>query len=117
MVSLLSVNLSSEKKLGCALTKIYGINLATALFICNRVNLPFNFSVHLLTSDKIREIISLIQNFILCEFNLHKEVKSNIKFLIDIKCYKGFRHSLNLPVNGQRTHSNAKTCRRNKKFI
>lgn len=117
MVSLLNVNLALEKKLGRALTKIHGINSKTALFICKKVNLSFDFNVNQLTSDKIREIISFIQSYILCEFNLRKEVKSNIKTLIDIKCYKGIRHSLNLPVNGQRTHSNAKTCRKRKKLI
>jgi len=103
------VNLPSGKRIDIALTYIYGIGLTTSKKILSSVNGDPTKRVHQLTDDewiKIREYID--ENYDI-EGELRSRVAVNIKTMMDMGSYKGLRHRRRLPVNGQRTHTNART--------
>lgn len=109
MARIAGVNLPSGKRIDIALTYIYGIGLTTSKKILSSVNGDPTKRVHQLTDDewiKIREYID--ENYDI-EGELRSRVAVNIKTMMDMGSYKGLRHRRRLPVNGQRTHTNART--------
>ena len=108
MARIAGVNLPNQKRLEIGLTYIYGIGQTTAQKICNAAGVPWDKKVKDLSDtdlERIREEIGRIQ----IEGDLRREMSINIKRLMDLGCYRGFRHRRGLPVRGQRTKTNART--------
>lgn len=94
------------------LKSIYGINTNTSFFICDYLGLNPKSKTSTLTQIELNKISYYIEQNYITKLNLKQQIKSNIRDLMKLKCYRGKRHSLGLPVRGQRTQSNAKTRKR-----
>jgi small subunit ribosomal protein S13 len=108
MARIAGINIPPHKHTEIGLTHIYGIGRTTAQKICTTVGVPFSKKIKDLTDsdlEKIREEIGKIT----IEGDLRREMSINIKRLMDLGCYRGFRHRRGLPVRGQRTKTNART--------
>jgi small subunit ribosomal protein S13 len=103
------VNIPSQKKLGVALTYVYGIGSKFSVDVCNQANVDWNSRVNDLSESEIKSISDVISSSYTVEGDLRREISSNIKRLKDLGTYKGTRHRKNLPARGQRTHTNART--------
>jgi small subunit ribosomal protein S13 len=103
------VDLPKGKRADIALTYIYGIGRATALKILDSTGVDWARGIDDLSSEEINEIRKELEQRYKVEGDLRREVGSSIKRLMDIGCYRGFRHRKGLPVRGQRTHTNART--------
>jgi small subunit ribosomal protein S13 len=103
------VNVPVKKCVPFALTYIYGIGIATANTICHACEIDKSKRVSELQDKDIEKISSFIRQNYSIEGECRKEVAMNIKFLVEMGCYRGVRHRKGLPVRGQRTHTNAKT--------
>jgi len=102
------VNLPN-KSVSVALTYIYGIGHTTARKICDEAAVAREIRVNELGDDELSRVREVIERNHQVEGELRREVAMNIKRLMDLGCYKGLRHRRGLPVNGQRTHTNART--------
>jgi small subunit ribosomal protein S13 len=111
------VDLPREKRVEIALTYIYGIGRATANKILATANVNPDIRVKDLSEDQVSRVRLVIDQSAKVEGELRKEVSLNIKRLMDIGSYRGLRHRRNLPVRGQRTHTNARTRRGKKRAI
>ncbi|MEZ5667001.1 MAG: 30S ribosomal protein S13 [Alphaproteobacteria bacterium] len=109
MARISGVNIPTQKRVHIALRYIYGIGPAKAKEICDKVGLPDERRVHDLTEDEIIRIREVIDTDYTVEGDLRRETAMNIKRLMDLGCYRGLRHRKQLPVRGQRTHTNART--------
>jgi len=117
MVRIRGIDLPNEKKIVFALPKIFGIGLSLAQKICRETKVnPFK-KVKELTSEEIGKIDKFIEAHYKVEGDLRREIKENIKRLIEIQCYRGIRHQKGLPVRGQRTRSNARTRKGPRKTV
>ena len=103
------VDIPNEKRVVIALTYIYGIGSKTAANICTKAGIDPNTRVKSLLEEQGIKLRGIIENEYKVEGELRTELSFNIKRLIDINCYRGRRHRLNLPVHGQRTRTNART--------
>jgi small subunit ribosomal protein S13 len=103
------VNIPTQKRVLIALQYIHGIGPKFAKDICERVGLPLERRVSELTDAEVLQIREAIDRDYMVEGDLRREVAMNIKRLMDLGCYRGLRHRRGLPVNGQRTHTNART--------
>jgi small subunit ribosomal protein S13 len=108
MARISGVNLPARKHLRIALTEIFGIGSTRALKICNAVGIDPATKVMNVSEDLIAKIQSVVNEYVV-EGDLKRKVATDIKRLIDIRCYRGFRHRAGLPVRGQRTRTNART--------
>jgi len=117
MLYLLETQLPENKSIFFALTNIYGINKNIALFICKKLGFSVNLKTKDLTQSQITETLKVINSLNLILNNDLKKLKSlALKNLILIKCYKGLRRKNGLPIRGQRTHTNAKSSKKNRHF-
>jgi len=105
------VDLPKEKRIEIGLTYIYGIGLSSAKKILAATEVNPDIRVNKLSEDEVQKIRREIEARFKVEGDLRTEVQMNIKRLIDIGCYRGLRHRRNLPVRGQRTKTNARTCK------
>tara|TARA_B100000035_G_scaffold296983_1_gene289373 strand:- start:368 stop:745 length:378 start_codon:yes stop_codon:yes gene_type:complete len=103
------VNIPSQKKLGVALTYVYGIGSKFSVDVCKQANVDWNSRVNDLSEAEIKSISDVISSSYVVEGDLRREISANIKRLKDLGTYKGTRHRKNLPARGQRTHTNART--------
>jgi small subunit ribosomal protein S13 len=103
------VNIPTNKRVVVALQYIHGIGAQRAREIVQKVNIPDARRVNQLTDQEVSQIREVIDRDYLVEGDLRREVQLNIKRLMDLGCYRGLRHRRNLPVRGQRTHTNART--------
>jgi len=103
------VNIPTQKRVEIGLRYIHGIGAAKAREICQKVGISTERRVHDLTDSEVIQIREVIDRDYLVEGDLRREVAMNIKRLMDLGCYRGLRHRKNLPVRGQRTHTNART--------
>ncbi|MBO5948280.1 30S ribosomal protein S13 [bacterium] len=113
MARLVGVDLPRNKRMIIALTYIYGIGPARSKKILEICNIDESLRTDDLTEDDIKKLRDAISKYTV-EGDLKREEQLNIKRLSEINCYKGIRHRRKLPVNGQRTKTNART-RRGKK--
>jgi small subunit ribosomal protein S13 len=111
------VNLPREKRLEIALTYIYGIGQATARKTCAELGLSSDEKVRDLTDEEITKLRSYIDSNLEVEGELRRERSQAIKRLQEIGSYRGIRHRRGLPVNGQRTKTNARTRKGPKKTV
>lgn len=109
MARIAGVDLPRNKRAHIALTYIYGIGNSRSARILDEANVDPMKKVEELGEDEVNRIRQVIEGEGLVEGDLRKEVSMNIKRLIEIGSYRGFRHRRNLPVRGQRTHTNART--------
>jgi len=108
-VRIAGVDIPNEKRVVIALTYIFGIGSKSANMICSKAGLDPNTRVKNLLEDQGIKLRNVIENEFKVEGELRTELSFNIKRLIDINCYRGRRHRVNLPVHGQRTRTNART--------
>jgi len=111
------VNLPREKRLEVGLTYIYGIGPATARKVCTELGLSADEKVRDLTDPEITKLRNYIDGNLQVEGDLRRERSQAIKRLQEIGTYRGFRHRRGLPVNGQRTKTNARTRKGPKKTV
>ncbi|MCQ2086718.1 MAG: 30S ribosomal protein S13 [Bacilli bacterium] len=116
MARLVGVDIPNDKPVRIALTYIYGIGRHTAELICNAAKVDGGIRVKDLTDEQLGTIRNEIGNY-KTEGDLRREVALNIKRLTEIGCYRGMRHKRGLPVNGQRTKTNARTRKGPRKTI
>jgi small subunit ribosomal protein S13 len=108
MARIAGINIPPQKHAEIGLTYIFGIGRTTAQKICESVGIPFSKKIKDLTDgdlEKIREEVGKLT----IEGDLRRETSINIKRLMDLGCYRGFRHRRGLPMRGQRTRTNART--------
>jgi small subunit ribosomal protein S13 len=103
------IDLPRMKRVEIGLTYIYGIGRARSMSILVRSGVDPDKKVKDLTDDEVSKIRTVIEEDGGIEGDLRKDVAMNIKRLIEIGSYRGYRHRRNLPVRGQRTHTNART--------
>jgi small subunit ribosomal protein S13 len=108
-VRISGVDIPNEKRVVIALTYIYGIGDHTAKVICAKAGINPDTRVKSLLEEQGIKLRGIIENEYKVEGELRTELSFNVKRLIDINCYRGRRHRLNLPVHGQRTRTNART--------
>jgi small subunit ribosomal protein S13 len=109
MARIAGVDLPRNKYVNIALTYIYGIGNSRSARILDQAKVEARKKVQDLSEDEVNRIRQVIEAEGLVEGDLRKEVSMNIKRLIEIGSYRGYRHRRNLPVRGQRTHTNART--------
>lgn len=109
MARIAGIDLSPNKQVWVGLTYIHGIGQSLARVLLSKAEVDASVKVKELTEDEVRRIRKVIQDEARVEGDLRKEVAQNIKRLMEIGSYRGVRHRRGLPVNGQRTHTNART--------
>lgn len=111
------VDLPNDKPVEIALTYIYGIGRVTSQRVLAEAGVNPALRVKDLTEADVIAVRDQITNNYHVEGDLRREVQLNIKRLVEIGCYRGRRHRLNLPVHGQRTRTNARTRKGPKKTV
>ena len=109
MARIAGVNLPNNKRLEIGLTYIYGIGQAQARLALQKAGVDPDTYVKDLTDDEVRKLRDVIDNDLTVEGDLRRERSQNVKRLMEIGAYRGLRHRRGLPVNGQRTKTNART--------
>lgn len=108
MARIAGINIPPQKHAEIGLTAIFGIGRSTARKICDSCGIEYSKKVKDFTDSDIEKLREHVGQLTI-EGDLRREVTMNIKRLMDIGCYKGFRHRRGLPVHGQRTRTNART--------
>ncbi|MEZ8016297.1 MAG: 30S ribosomal protein S13 [Ascidiaceihabitans sp.] len=109
MARIAGVNIPTAKRVPIALTYITGIGTTSAQAICEAVGIDATRRVNELSDDEVLKVREHIDANYTVEGDLRRDTTMNIKRLMDLGCYRGLRHRRNLPVRGQRTHTNART--------
>jgi len=117
MARIAGVNLPNQKRLEVGLTYIYGVGRSTSGKICTDLGLSPDIKVRDLTDEEVTKLRNYIDQHLEVEGDLRRDRQQAIKRLIEIGCYRGVRHRRGLPVNGQRTKTNARTRKGPKKLI
>ncbi len=118
MARIAGVDLPNHKQIVYALPYLYGVGRKLAREICARTGIPETKKTEELTEADIKKIRDLLEaDEYRVEGDLRREVQMNIKRLMDLGCYRGLRHRRGLPVNSQRTHTNARTRKGPRKGI
>ncbi len=109
MARIAGVDLPRTKRIEIGLTYIFGIGDHRASVILKEAGVDPDVRVKELSEEEVRRISQVIEEQGRVEGDLRQEISMNIKRLMEIGCYRGLRHRRNLPVRGQRTHTNART--------
>ncbi|MEO1397885.1 MAG: 30S ribosomal protein S13 [Pseudomonadota bacterium] len=109
MARIAGVNIPTNKRTVIALQYIHGIGQRIAAEIIEKASIPAERRVNELSDGEVLQIREIIDRDYMVEGDLRRETSMNIKRLMDLGCYRGLRHRRNLPVRGQRTHTNART--------
>ena len=109
MARIAGVNIPTNKRVIIALTYIHGIGRTTAVEIANKLGIDLSARVQDLTEEEVLRIRETIDSEYTVEGDLRRRTAMNIKRLMDLRSYRGLRHRNQLPVRGQRTHTNART--------
>lgn len=116
MARIVGVDIPNNKQVAYSLRYIYGIGATLSLKICEEAKVDPTIRVKDLTEEQLTAIRSVVSKYKV-EGDLKREVGLNIKRLTEIGCYRGVRHRKGLPVRGQRTKTNARTCKGPRKTI
>ena len=108
MARIAGINIPDNKHAGVSLTYIYGVGRTSARKMCVAVGIDPDANLGALGEDKLDALRGEVAKLNI-EGDLRREVQLNVKRLMDLGCYRGMRHRRGLPVNGQRTHNNART--------
>ncbi len=117
MARISGVDLPREKRVEIGLTYIYGIGRAKSNEILSKAEVDPDIRCKDLTDEQVGKIRDVIEESVMVEGDLRREVAMNIKRLQEIGCYRGVRHRKGLPVRGQNTKNNARTRKGPKKTI
>lgn len=117
MARIAGIDLPREKRVEISLTYIYGVGPFTAKQIVKAAGIDDTRRTKDLTDDEVRRIREILETSYKVEGDLRRETAMNIKRLMDLGCYRGLRHRRNLPVRGQRTHTNARTRKGPKRSV
>jgi small subunit ribosomal protein S13 len=109
MARISGVNIPLNKRAEVGLTYIYGVGPSQAKRVLDQAGVDYNTYVKDLTEDEIRKLRDVIDNELTVEGDLRRERSQNVKRLMEIGAYRGLRHRRGLPVDGQRTKTNART--------
>lgn len=113
MIRIAGINIPDNKRIEVALTYVYGIGLPTSQKILKELDINTNIRTKDLTAEDANHLREAIEKKYRVEGELRHIVKSNIKRLKEISCYRGTRHQKGLPARGQRTKTNTRTVRGN----
>ena len=116
MARIAGVNIPNHQHAIIALTAIFGIGRATSGKICEAAGVAHTSKIKDLTEAEVERLRENVAQFTV-EGDLRREITMNIKRLMDLGCYRGFRHRKGLPVRGQRTRTNARTRKGPRKAI
>ncbi len=114
-VRIAGVNIPNDKRVEIALTYIHGIGKTRSGKVLLAAKVDKNTRVQDLKEEEVNLLREIIEKKYTVEGDLRREVQSNIKRLREIGCYRGLRHTKHLPVRGQRTKTNSRTVRGNKR--
>jgi small subunit ribosomal protein S13 len=117
MARIAGVDLPRNKRMEVALTYIYGIGRSSSREILKQANVSLDLKTDNLTDDDVVKIRQIMDQGYKVEGDLRREVTTNIKRHLDMGSYRGLRHRKNLPVRGQRTHTNARTRKGPRKTV
>ncbi len=117
MARIAGIDLPREKRIEIGLTYIYGIGRSSSNKILEQAQVDPNTRVRDLGDDEVRRISTVIEETMMVEGDLRREVALNIKRLQEIGCYRGIRHRKGLPVRGQKTKTNARTRKGPKRTV
>ena len=109
MARIAGVDLPRNKRIEISLTYIFGVGRTSAAEICEKAGVDAGTKTDQLSESETIKLREVIERTYKVEGDLRRELSQNIKVLMDIGCYRGLRHRRNLPVRGQRTHTNART--------
>jgi small subunit ribosomal protein S13 len=117
MARIAGVDLPGRKHIHIALRYLFGVGPKNSVLICQKAGIPLDKKAQDLTDAEAQKIRQIIDAEYKVEGDLRREVQMNVKRLMDLGCYRGLRHRRGLPVNGQRTHTNARTRKGPRKGI
>ena len=117
MARISGVDLPREKRVEIGLTYVYGIGRVSSNRILAKANVNPDTRVRDLTDEEVARIRDVIDETMMVEGDLRREIAMNIKRLQEIGCYRGIRHSKGLPVRGQKTKTNARTRKGPKRTV
>ena len=109
MARIAGINIPTKKRVAIALTYIHGIGLTSSKKICEKAGIVAGRRVNDLTEDELTRVRDIIDEDFIVEGDLRRQTSMDIKRYLDLGCLRGLRHRRNLPVRGQRTHTNART--------
>ncbi|WP_216782248.1 30S ribosomal protein S13 [Candidatus Profftia tarda] len=110
MARIAGINIPNQKHTVIALTAIFGIGNTTSQSICQATGIAKNIKISELSEEEIDKLREAVGRYTV-EGDLRREVTLSIKRLMDLGTYRGLRHRRGLPVRGQRTKTNARTCK------
>ena len=117
MARIAGVDLPKNKRIEVGLTYIFGIGRSSSVDILRAVDIEPDRKTDELSEDEVSKIRDHIEKNIPVEGELRRTLSMNIKRLMDLQTYRGLRHRKNLPVRGQRTHTNARTRKGPRKTV
>jgi len=117
MPRLLGVDIPNDKAAVISLTYLYGVGSQTARNLCHSAGVDPQKKSRELAEDELGRLAALMERDYTVEGPLRRQLQQNVTRLRDIKCYRGIRHRVGLPVRGQRTRTNARTRKGPKKTV
>ena len=117
MARIAGIDLPRDKRIEIGLTYIYGIGRVSATKILEKAKVNSDTRVRDLTDDEVKVLSEVIDADYMVEGDLRRETALNIKRLQEIGCYRGIRHRKSLPCRGQKTKTNARTCKGPKRTV
>ena len=117
MARIAGVDLPREKRIEIGLTYVYGIGRVSSNKILAQAGVDPDIRVRDLSDDDVKKIQEVVDETMVVEGDLRREIALNIKRLQEIGCYRGIRHRRGLPVRGQKTKTNARTRKGPKKTV
>lgn len=117
MPRLLGVDIPNDKKIGVSLTYLYGVGPHIAREVCVKTKIDAEKVAKDLDEDELSRLSSLLERDYNVEGPLRRSTSQNINRLREIRCYRGLRHRMGLPVRGQRTRTNARTRKGPRKTV
>lgn len=117
MARIAGVDLPNQKRVEIGLTYIYGIGIPKSHEILKATNINPDTRVKDLTDDDVKRLAEYIGQNVVVEGDLRRDIALDIKRLKEVGCYRGVRHRKGLPVRGQKTKTNARTCKGPRKTV
>ena len=117
MARIAGVDLPNQKRVEIGLTYIYGIGIPKSREILNATSVNPDTRVKDLSDEDVKKIADYIGSNVIVEGDLRRDIALDIKRLKEVGCYRGVRHRKGLPVRGQKTKTNARTCKGPRKTV
>ena len=117
MARVAGVEIPNDKRFEFSLPYVYGIGRTKTRQIADQVGIPLDAMVRDLSEEQLVRLRAVVEGEHTVEGDLRREVRQNVQRLIEINCYRGYRHRRGLPVRGQRTKTNARTRRGSRRTV